>query len=151
MALGEEVLVTRPFDVAQNQPLRVLLIDSDPVHLDRWSALLSYAGYEASCARTCLDAAQQLARGVHCIVLDYRLPDMNGVDFIRYFSTAAGLSLILFTRETSPVVHLRALEAGAAATLEKPSSVHDVLSAIEQACWKVPHASARYGPNEMVA
>ena len=138
------------FSPMPSQPLRVLLIDSDPIHLNHWSEILSFAGYEVRCARSCSDAALRLC-GIHCIVLDYRLPDMSGVDFIRYMSVSGSPAFLLFTDESSAVVHLAALQAGAALTLSKPSSLHEVLNAIEDACWTIPHASPRYGPDRRIA
>lgn len=134
---------SRDFPLSQSQELRVLLIDSDPVHLDLWSALLCYVGYTVYCARNCFDAALLLSLGIHCILLDYRLPDMNGIDFARHFSAPGCPAFVLLTDESSPAIHLRALEAGACAAIAKPASLHEVVDAIEQACWKVPHVGPR--------
>src|ERR1043166_5914760 len=124
----EELLMSlHELSPRNDQSLRVLLIDSDPAHLDHWSALLSYAGYDVRCARSCSDAALRLC-GIHCILLDHRLPDMSGVEFIRHMSVSGTPAFVLFTDEPSALVHLAALQAGAALTLSKPSSLHAVLN-----------------------
>lgn len=135
---------------SDHQPLRVLLLDDDPLHLDRWSLLLAYAGYDVRCARNCSEAASRLG-GVHCVLLDYDLPDMSGVDFIRYMSAPGSPAFLLFTAESNPILHLRALQAGAALTLSKPAPLHEVVSAIEQACWATPHAVPKYHRQQAAA
>lgn len=137
-------------DFSDYQLLRVLLIDNDPLHLDRWSLLLAYAGYEVRCARNCSEAAARLG-GIHCVLLDHDLPDMSGIDFIRYMSATGSPAFILFTSEPVTILHLAALQAGAALTLTKPAALHEVVNAIEQACWRVPHALPKYRPENLAA
>ena len=121
------------------QALRVLLVDPDPLHLDLWSALLSYVGYHVDCARNCSEAALRLSHGIHCVVLEHCLPDMSGVDFIRSFSAPGSPSFVLLTSDPNPFIHERATQAGATSVLLKPSSLNEVVDAIEQACDAVPH------------
>jgi CheY-like chemotaxis protein len=123
----------------ESQALRVLLIDPDPLHLDLWSALLSYVGYHVDCARNSFEAALRLSRGVQCIVLEHHVSDMRGVDFIRNFTAPGNPSFVLLTGDPDPFIHDRARQAGATATLLKPSSLNEVVDAIEQACNAVPH------------
>lgn len=125
----------------ESQALRVLLVDPDPLHLDLWSALLSYVGYHVDCARNCLEAALRLSGGIQCVVLDHYLPDMRGIDFVRNFTGPGNPSFVLLTGETNPFIHERAIQAGAAASLLKPSSLNEVVDAIERACNSVPHVA----------
>ena len=141
----------REFPVAQSSALRILLIDSDPIHLDVWSALLSYVGYEVVAVRNCFEASLRFAERFHCIILEHNLPDMSGLDFVRHFSSPIGPSFVLLTSDDRPSVHLSAMEAGASVTLVKPSSVHDVVEAVEQACWKVPHVAPLHYQGRMTA
>ena len=131
--------------------MRVLLVDSDPVHLDVWGALLSYVGYEVAVARNCLEAALLLSQRFDCVILDYRLPDMSGIDFIRYFASPQGMSFILMTDNDRPLVHLRAVEAGASLSLVKPSPVRDVVEAVEQACSTIHHVAPLHYQGCMIA
>lgn len=133
------------------QQLRVLLLDPDPLHLDVWTALFSYVGYEVLAARTCLDAAKFFSRRIQCVVLEHDLPDMSGVEFIRYFRAAGSPRFVMLTHESSAAIHLQALEAGASAVLTKPSALGEVVEAVEQACWELPHVAPMHCGLRMTA
>ena len=137
--------------VEQSHALRVLLVDADVLHLELWSALLSYVGYHVVCARNCFEAALHLSRGVQCIVIDDRLPDMSGVEFIRSFNAPGNPAFVMLTSESNPFIHERALQAGASSALLKPSSLEEVVAAIEQACIAVPHVGPLHSQGRLSA
>lgn len=138
-------------DRAARPPLRVLLLDPDPIHCDDWSALLTRAGYDVACSPNCFEAMIRLAEGFHCVLLEYALEDLDGIEFIRRLSVPPAPAFVLLTHETSSLVHVRALEAGAAASLQKPSSLHGVVAAIEQACSSVSHTARGSDADAMIA
>ena len=124
---------------SHEQTLGVLLLDSDVLHLESWSALLSYVGYRVYCARNCFEAALHFSHSIQCVVLDQYLPDMSGIEFIRRFAVPGNPEFVVLTSEQNEFITLRALEAGAKAVVYKPSSLAHVVQAVEEACEKLPH------------
>ena len=69
-----------------------------------------------------------------CLLLDVRLPGMNGLELQRQLGAAHGsLPIIFVTAYADEEVRARALAAGAVAVLSKPCREADLLQAIEAA------------------
>jgi FixJ family two-component response regulator len=69
-----------------------------------------------------------------CLLLDVRLPGMNGLELQRQLGAAHGsLPIIFVTAYADEDVRARALAAGAVAVLSKPCREADLLQAIEAA------------------
>ena len=124
---------------SHEQTLGVLLLDSDVLHLESWSALLSYVGYRVYCARNCFEAALHFSHSIQCVVLDQYLPDISGSEFIRRFAVPGNPEFVVLTGEHNEFITLHALEAGAKSVLYKPSNLQSVVQAVEDACHKLPH------------
>jgi PAS domain S-box-containing protein len=104
-------------------PLRVLVIDDDPMVTDAMSLLLQGAGFDVHCARGGEEALAALAAGVkpNVIVSDFRLPHNSGVEVISRARAFLGAPLpaVLMTGDTA----MRDGEAGslcACTVLHKP-------------------------------
>ena len=113
----------------------VVIDDSRPVRMIL-TKMLSELGYEVSQAangREALEVVQQ-AEGVPSLVLvDWNMPEMNGLEFIRNFRAQhrfACVPLIMVTTETE-IGHVQlALEAGANEYVMKPFTKEMVLEKI---------------------
>ena len=69
-----------------------------------------------------------------CLLLDVRLPGMNGLELQRQLGAAHGsLPIVFVTAYADEEVRARALAAGAVAVLSKPCREADLLQAIEAA------------------
>ena len=123
------------------QRLSVLLVDDEPAHLELWKALLLRAGYDVFCAESGMEALLLLAQGVDCVVTDYERPQMSGLDLIRRCANPGGPRFIMLTGSVATEVCHQALAAGACRVLARPTSIDNLVSAIEQACWHVPHVA----------
>ena len=123
------------------QRLTVLLVDDEPAQLELWRALLLRAGYDVCCADSCMEAVLQFSQGIDCVVTDYQMPNMTGLDLIRRCATPSGPRFIMLTGGAPAEVWREALSSGASRVLSKPTTVDTLISAIEQACWHVPHVA----------
>ena len=57
------------------------------------------------------------------VLVDYKMPRMNGIEFIRMFRThpaCAQIPVIMVTSDRDPLVRLEALEAGVTEFMVKP-------------------------------
>jgi response regulator RpfG family c-di-GMP phosphodiesterase len=111
----------------------VLLLDDNPVNL-KWLELLVQRLEQAQCASfTDPLAALEYARTHHVdlVVLDYLMPEMNGLQFIDAFGAMEGtqsVPLLMITAHDEKDVRYRALEAGAYDFLLKPVDAAEFLA-----------------------
>ena len=106
----------------------VLVVEDDPDLLALVEIILSDAGYEVAVAS---DGAQALSRvkermpGV--ILLDMRMPVMNGWEFAREYRARHGRATPIVVVTAAEDARARAQEIGADAWLEKPFDLDEVV------------------------
>ena len=109
--------------------LYVLVVDDEL--LIRWSVseALSAAGHvvvQASDGRSALAALSTMA-DVDVVLLDYRLPDSDGLELLKKIRTnAPGATVVMMTAYGTPEMIQEALSLGAKAVMAKPFDMHDV-------------------------
>ena len=113
----------------------VFVIDDDADVRASIAGLLKLEGLQCEL----FDSAQEFLRrqpldGPSCLVLDLRLPGMNGLDVQRKL-IAAGIStpIIFITAHGDIPTSVKAMKSGAAEFLTKPFDDQDLLHAIHQA------------------
>ena len=73
-------------------------------------------------------------RNTDCLILDVRLPGMDGLDLQRHLATShSEIPIIFITSYEDDEVRARALNAGAVAYFLKPFNDEDLLNAIDAA------------------
>lgn len=114
--------------MAMRTALTLLLIDDSPEDRHTYKAFLrenqdcNYTFLEADDADEGLRLCQQAS--VDCILLDYQLPDLNGIDFLERLRDDAGhrtTPVIMLTGRGSEQVAVEALKKGATDYLVKSS------------------------------
>lgn len=117
-------------------PHTVLVLDdeSDNVHLICESLRRQLPGVQAIGFSAPHEAAVWCASHEPdlCLV-DYRMPDMSGVEFVRQMRTQdhlQGVPVIMITAQVAPTLQQQALDAGATDFLSKPINVPDVLQRV---------------------
>lgn len=108
-----------------SRPHQVLIVDDAPVNLALFEALVKrLGGCEVSPFSHALEALAWLDHHeVDLIVVDYMMPQLNGVDFIQAVRSRAGLEtvpILMVTANDQKEVRYRALRAGASDFLTKP-------------------------------
>ncbi len=106
----------------------ILVVEDDPDLLALVEMILSDAGYRV---RTAGDGRTALARVAEempaLVLLDMRMPVMNGWEFAREFRARHGHAAPIVVVTAAENARLRAEEVGAEGWLEKPFDVDDVL------------------------
>ncbi|MCX8027381.1 MAG: response regulator [Thermodesulfovibrionales bacterium] len=105
--------------------MKILIIDDDILSLKLLSQLSKKAGdVEAVCFQTPIEALKWAQDNEPELVLvDYTMPDMNGIDFIRKFKTIpkrATIPIIMITGVAENAIRYEALLSGANDFLTKP-------------------------------
>lgn len=114
---------------------KVLLIDDEVNVLKVLSANLHSAGYEVFTAMAAEEALQKLTNiALDCIIADYKLPGMSGVDFIEILKKRAITTpIIVLTAYGSIEKAVDAMKKGAFNYLTKPVNIDALLTVISQA------------------
>ena len=113
----------------------IAIVDDDDSLRDSLDNLIRSVGYRVegfASAEAFLQA--QRAPETACLLLDVRLPGMNGLELQRQLRAAHWpIPIIFITAYADDDVRARALAAGAVAVLSKPCREEDLLQAIEAA------------------
>ena len=114
---------------------RVLVVDDDPEMVALLEESLQDEGYLVSGASDTLSAMiHLLGRPVDVLVLDWKMPDLDGfvlLDSVR--RTLPDLPVIFITAHNHPDIHRKALAFGAFGFLAKPFPVRLLLAEIQGA------------------
>lgn len=127
-------------------PARILLVDDNPVVLFKVAHVLSGAGYTVIEARTGTEGLA-LARSERpdLILLDVRLPDINGIEVCRRLKASPETSrlfvVMLSEKETSAESQAGGLEAGADSYIARPIENRELIARI-QAMLRIQQAEA---------
>lgn len=101
--------------------LRILLVDDNLDHVQlAMRALRANAAWRVEPVRLGQEALDRLRdEAFDIVLLDYRLPDMSGLDVLRAARKTSKVPIILMTSQGSEEVALEALEQGASAYVVK--------------------------------
>ena len=130
----------------QTQPTLVHLVDDDASVRAAVEDLLASVGLDTrsyASAADFLERARLDAPG--CLVLDVRMPGMNGLDLQQELQRRGlALPIIFITGHGDIPMSVRAMKQGALEFLTKPFRDQDLLDAIDQALRKAQDAHAQH-------
>ena len=112
----------------------ILVVDDEA--LIRWSLSerLKVEGYEVLEAETGHAAVEKVTEGVDLVLLDYRLPDTDGVSILRKIKEFdQDILVILLTAYASVETAVEAMKLGAYHFANKPFNLDDVAATVERA------------------
>ncbi|OFW09031.1 MAG: two-component system response regulator [Acidobacteria bacterium RIFCSPLOWO2_02_FULL_67_36] len=104
-------------------PKRILIVDDDEASRRLLKAMVESLGHESEAARDGIEALARLKLGFDLVLLDVRLPGMDGYQVarrIRDDPATADLPIVMVTVLESKEDRLRAVEAGANDFISKP-------------------------------
>jgi two-component system, OmpR family, response regulator len=121
-----------PHDVPASSQ-RILVVDDEPSIVDAVATALRYEGYEVEEASTGLEALAAVGREEpDLIVLDWMLPDIDGVEVGRRLRARGFRMAVLFlTAKDATEDKVEALRAGGDDYVTKPFSLAEIVARIE--------------------
>lgn len=110
----------------------VHVVDDDPSIREALRDLFLTIGLETRTYATAQDFfAAAISDGPGCLVVDVRLPDMNGLDFqVRLTQSGVPLPVVMMTGYGDISMSVRAMKSGAVDFLAKPFKDQDMLDAV---------------------
>jgi two-component system OmpR family response regulator len=119
--------------VATSQNARILVVDDEPSIVDAVATALRYEGYdvdEAFSGRQALESAMRAEPDL--IVLDWMLPDIEGIEVGRRLRSLGFKSAVLFLTAKDATEHkVEALRAGGDDYVTKPFSLAEIVARTE--------------------
>ena len=114
---------------------RVLVVDDEPNLRRSLSRLLGEAGYEVTAESNGKQALERaLAQPFDLILCDVRMPEMDGLTFLRTYQDRGGTALVLMmSAYGSEDAALAAMKEGAYDYIRKPFSADEVVLALRKA------------------
>lgn len=113
---------------------RVVLLDDEPSILKTWKAILEANDYEVTACERAVDALAAIASGCDCVITDYHMPDMTGIEVIVAGRLTSRAPFIVMSGNDSPKLRASATAAGAACVLSKPVPIKHVIEIVEKLC-----------------
>jgi signal transduction histidine kinase len=122
----------------------VLVVDDDPDHRFLIERALRNAGYPVIVVASGSEAIGR-SREADLMLLDYRLPDMSGLDILKVVVEAEGPSVIMVTAMGSEHVAVEAMRSGAVDYVVKDANYLQALPGVLERAWRMHDLSRRAG------
>jgi DNA-binding response OmpR family regulator len=113
----------------QERPIRVLVVDDEPLIVELLTMGLDYEGFEVSVARTGFEALEQ-AHSVRpdLVVLDVMLPGIDGIEVCKRLHDQGNVGILMLTARGEVDDRVTGLESGADDYLVKPFNFRELMA-----------------------
>jgi DNA-binding response OmpR family regulator len=115
-----------------DRPIRVLVVDDEPLIVQMLSIALSYEKFEVSVARNGLEAIQQASQTKpDLVILDWMMPGLDGIEVCRRLRAAGDVGILMLTARGEDEDQVVGLESGADDYLIKPFTLPVLLARLK--------------------
>lgn len=109
----------------------ILLVDDEEKVLDFMSSFLQNEGFEIATAQSGSEALDKIKSvNPSIVVLDWMMPNMNGLDVCREIRKKSKVGIIMVTAKSDEIDKIVGLEVGADDYITKPFSLRELLARI---------------------
>ncbi len=113
---------------------KILIIDDEQALLESLEMFLVEKGYRVACAQSASEGLNQCRSfDPQVIILDIRLPDMDGLDVLRQLVEGGRKNIIIITAFHDMDMTIKAMKLGAFDYIPKPIDVEELERAIDKA------------------
>ncbi len=127
---------------AERRAITVLLVEDNPDHVHLIERRLRDGGFEIRRASSGREALTSL-EGIDLVLLDYRLPDMSGLDTLQEIRRVDGPSVVMVTGMGSEEVAVEAMRAGAIDYVVKDATYIRMLPEVVERAWRLHDLTRR--------
>jgi len=110
---------------------RVLVVEDDAEVAASLHALLANDGYTPTVARSLAEARAADARSFDVVLLDWRLPDGEGIDFLKELRKTSDVPVLMVTARVDVIDRVLGLEIGADDYVTKPVEPRELLARVK--------------------
>ena len=111
------------------RPIRVLVVDDEPLIVQMLTIALTYEKFEVSVARDGVEAIQQASQTKpDLVILDWMLPNMDGIEVCRKLRSGGSVGILMLTARGEDEDQVIGLESGADDYLVKPFTLPVLLA-----------------------
>lgn len=128
--------------VAERRPISVLLVEDNPDHVHLIERRLRDGGLDVRRASSGAEALASLD-GIDLVLLDYRLPDMSGLETLQEIRRMDGPSVVMVTGMGSEEIAVEAMRAGAIDYVVKDTTYIRMLPEVVERAWRLHDLTRR--------
>jgi DNA-binding response OmpR family regulator len=128
---------------------RVLIVEDEPQVAASLRELLEREGYAVTLAGSVAEAKRALADPPDVMLLDWRLPDGEGIDLLKDLRKTSDLPVLMVTARVEVIDKVLGLEIGADDYVTKPVEPRELLARIKARLRK-PRADANASPSPIL-
>jgi len=110
---------------------RVLIVEDEPQVAASLRELLEREGYATEIARSVAEARRALGGTFDLMLLDWRLPDGEGIDLLKELRKTSDLPVVMVTARVDVIDKVLGLEIGADDYVTKPVEPRELLARIK--------------------
>ena len=117
-----------------SKDIKILIVDDDEMYRQTYSLILSEKGYDVAVApNATIGLTKFRASKYHIVFVDYRMPDMDGIEFLRQARNINHKAdIVLITAFASVETAVEAIKLGAFDYLDKPASREKLLALVDK-------------------
>lgn len=128
--------------LAERRPISVLLVEDNPDHVHLIERRLRDGGLDVKRASSGKEALASL-EGIDLVLLDYRLPDMSGLETLHEIRRLDGPSVVMVTGMGSEEIAVEAMRAGAIDYVVKDATYIRMLPEVVERAWRLHDLTRR--------
>ncbi|MBW3594185.1 MAG: hybrid sensor histidine kinase/response regulator [Actinobacteria bacterium] len=128
--------------IAERRPISVLLVEDNPDHIHLIERRLRDGGLDVHRASSGKEALASLD-GIDLVLLDYRLPDMSGLETLQEIRRIDGPSVVMVTGMGSEEIAVEAMRAGAIDYVVKDATYIRMLPEVVERAWRLHDLTRR--------
>jgi CheY-like chemotaxis protein len=129
-------------------PVRLLILEDDPIIAELFSTLFGFEGYETQVAGTVVDGIRSLeSHPPNVVLLDLMMPNASGLEFCRYLrqeSKTPHVPIVVVSAKNTPQDVDEAIDAGADTYLTKPVPNRRLVDTVQQLVLNPPKPSREH-------
>jgi CheY-like chemotaxis protein len=122
--------------MAQGDPVRILLIDDDALLLQTLTDTLELYGFQTVTAMSGAEGlAELVSQAPACVVVDIRMPEINGYQFVRAMRgdpVTADIPIVILSALAQEHEQLAGMLTGADAYLLKPVTIAHLVKVVTE-------------------
>jgi len=119
---------------AKDNVARIAIVDDDPWVRRSLDRLMRSAGFKTECFGSAEEFLESADDFLGCVILDLKLPGMNGLELQRRLADEdRKIPIVFVSAHDDRASKSQALKAGATAFLKKPFGVEALLDAVDSA------------------